>query len=526
MADYSLTAQGRSLDNIVGAGYATFYIPRTTHNAVVGFSHAETPPYGANHIRFGVYALAGFLAWFQDGQQYSIDHPLGTYSGEDEICIEFDGEDVRVYVGDDLRGTFPYEVGPAEELYLAASFAKPDDLIHTPRLVSEGVLPEPEPAVLNGELAPLTGFLTAGGSADAAHLAGELAPLEFFGDAREPLPQPAYLDGQLAPLSFGGYAPPGAAPASLNGELAPITGFLTTFSGAYLYGELAPITGLLTAGGPPVSEVSFSLILQLGLSVEVESISTVDMALGLALGLQVDVSEAETVDVAFGLALGLDFEAVAAETVAFDLGLQLGLDFEVSAASVVSFDLGLQLGMSWEVSSVSTVDLQLGMRLGLQFSVSAGGDDGTEVWVLNVKSGGSTRYTNYPFNSFARIGDQFYGAGQGGLYLLDGPDDAGAEIEAVIDLGRLDFGGSQKKTVAQCYVGMSGEAPLLLSVDAEGAHFVYPTRSYSEHLQQQRVTLGKGLKTNYVGLQLMNQAGADFEVDGVELHVADLTRRI
>ena len=104
MADYSLTAQGRSLDNVVGAGAATFYIPRTTHEAAVGFSRAETPPYGANHILFGVYALSGSLAWFMDGQQYSIDHPLGGYTGDDEIRIEFNGITVRVYVAGGLRG--------------------------------------------------------------------------------------------------------------------------------------------------------------------------------------------------------------------------------------------------------------------------------------------------------------------------------------------------------------------------------------------------------------------------------------
>lgn len=521
MADYSLTSQGRSLDAVVGAGTATFYIPRTTHEAAVGFSRAETPPYGANHIKFGVYALSGFLAWLEDGQQYSIDHPLGTYTGEDQISIQFDGTDVMVSVGGDLRGTFPYAVGAGEELYLAAAFAKPDDLIHTPVLVSEGAPPTPEPAVLNAVMAPLEAVMTSGGG---AVLSAVMAPLGFYGDAREAPPQPAYLNAVMSPLGFGGFAP-SVGPAALNAVMAPLTASLATENGAHLNAVMAPLSGLLVAGVPS-STVSVSFILQLGLSVEVESISTVDVALGLQLGLQVDVAEAEAVDVSFGLALGLDFEAVAAETVAFDLGLSLGFDLEGTAASVADFALGLQLGLDWEVSSVSTVDVQLGLRLGLRFSATAAGDDGTEVWVLNLKSGGSTRYTNYPFNSFARIGNQFYGAGQGGLYLLDGPDDAGAEIASVIDLGRLDFGGSQKKTVAQCYVGMSGEAPLLLSVDAEGATFVYPTRSYSEHLQQQRVTLGKGIKSNYVGLELRNKDGADFEVDGVEFVVADLTRRI
>ncbi|WP_225784454.1 hypothetical protein [Xenophilus sp. Marseille-Q4582] len=561
MADYSLTAQGRSLDNVVGAGAATFFIPRTTHQVVVGFSRADTPPYGANHILFGVHALSGALAWFMDGQQYSVDHPLGSYSGEDEIRIEFNGITVRIYVSGFLRGEFDYLVEPTEELYLAAAFARPDDLIHTPTLydrtsvarvakldatlpavgafISEAaggaavnavmaplaasIAQRAPGAYVDAVMAPLTASLFATGP-NSGSLNAVMQPLGFFGDARSGPPRPVVLDATLAPLGFGGYSVTGGL-GSVQGSMAPMAGFIAERVGGYLFAEMAPMSGHLSAQ-PGLPTVSVALILQLGLSVEVESISTVDVAFGLQLGLQVDVAEATTVDVEFGLELGLDFEAVAAETVAVGFGLSFGLDVEVSTASVVDLALGLQLSLDWEGSSVSTVDVQLGMRLGLRFNVSAAGDDGTEVWVLNVKSGGSTRYTNYPFNSFARIGDQFYGAGQGGLYLLDGPDDAGAEIASVIDLGRLDFGGSQKKTVAQCYISMTAEAPLLLSVDAEGATYVYPTRSYSEHLRQGRVTPGKGLKSNYVNLQLMNQDGADFEVDGVEIIVADLTRRI
>ena len=50
--------------------------------------------------------------------------------------------------------------------------------------------------------------------------------------------------------------------------------------------------------------------------------------------------------------------------------------------------------------------------------------------------------------------------------------------------------------------------------------------SFSPEMQQQRITTGKGLKTNYITAQFFNEDGADFEIDSVRFFVADLTRRI
>lgn len=151
---------------------------------------------------------------------------------------------------------------------------------------------------------------------------------------------------------------------------------------------------------------------------------------------------------------------------------------------------------------------------------------GSDTWVWNADSKGSTSYSGYGFNSFARIGDRYYGASEEGLFELDGDTDAGAPIRAVISPGKLGFGTSAKKTVVDCYVGMSGEGYLTLKVIAEGQEYLYRTRSFSEEMQQQKIDLGLGLRTNYVTLELFNENGEDFEVDTLEFLVADLSRRI
>ena len=54
-------------------------------------------------------------------------------------------------------------------------------------------------------------------------------------------------------------------------------------------------------------------------------------------------------------------------------------------------------------------------------------------------------YSNFNFNSYARFRHQYYGAGEDGIYLLDGPDDAGEEIHPGVRIGPINFGTDREK---------------------------------------------------------------------------------
>ena len=151
---------------------------------------------------------------------------------------------------------------------------------------------------------------------------------------------------------------------------------------------------------------------------------------------------------------------------------------------------------------------------------------GSDTWVYSPGANGSTQYRNFGFNSFGRIGDRYYGASDDGLFELEGDTDVGEPIRASFGIGKLDFGTATKKTVSEAYIGMSAAGNLFIKVVADGAEYVYQTRNFSDQMQQQRVTFGKGLRTNYVEFEFYNEEGADFEIDTVEFRVADLTRRI
>lgn len=65
-----------------------------------------------------------------------------------------------------------------------------------------------------------------------------------------------------------------------------------------------------------------------------------------------------------------------------------------------------------------------------------------------------------------------------------------------------------------------------MRVTAEGKSYTYQARASSDQMQTQRVDFGRGLRANYFTLELMNEGGADFDLDIIELAATELIRRI
>jgi hypothetical protein len=190
-------------------------------------------------------------------------------------------------------------------------------------------------------------------------------------------------------------------------------------------------------------------------------------------------------------------------------------DARIDASAALASVLSLSTVQDALMASVASSAAMLGVPAGAM-----------QTLVVNLEGFGNTSYSAFDFNSFARLGNRYLGAGEAGVVELDGNSDNGVPIAAHIHLGEKDFGNVQRKTVAECYVGMAGEDSLILRVTAEGRAFSYRTRGYSDSLRQQRVDIGKGLKANYFELELFNHEGSDFEVDTLQLQVADLQRKI
>lgn len=148
-------------------------------------------------------------------------------------------------------------------------------------------------------------------------------------------------------------------------------------------------------------------------------------------------------------------------------------------------------------------------------------NDYMDGWAYNLNNQAPSFYENFKFNSFAKIGNQYYGLASDGLHILGANDDNGSEINAVITTGISDFGEYRIKKVPTVYAGARTEKPLELTcrVDNE-PDYTYEFTSSSEGIAPTRVKLGKGLEGRYWQFEFKNRDGADFEISDLDIPMA------
>ena len=154
-------------------------------------------------------------------------------------------------------------------------------------------------------------------------------------------------------------------------------------------------------------------------------------------------------------------------------------------------------------------------------------------YVINLNNGAVSVYNNFNFNSFAKIGDKYYGASDDGIFELAGADDAGTAIAASVALGTEDFemekvmSAEAMKRVDTAYLGVSTDGTVVLNVTANGATNSYTlTATTQTSVHTGRLMLGKGVASRYWDFELTNVDGADFTLESMTFYPVALTRRV
>lgn len=182
----------------------------------------------------------------------------------------------------------------------------------------------------------------------------------------------------------------------------------------------------------------------------------------------------------------------------------------------------------------SEAELRAALREAVGFSARLHLDNDEYIaWVLNTESAGLSRYTNYPFNSFARVGERYYGLTSGGLFRLDGGDDVGEPINARIRTGMFDFGDRVLKGVPEAYVGYASDGTLLLRTifahpktgEKTAADYRLVPRGAAT-TRENRFEGGRGVFSVDWSFELENVDGADFELESIEFRPVALSRRV
>lgn len=492
--DYHLgwNSGARSIKAFFEDGYGQFSVRRNAVGVICGLNKADAVDahYLGTNIDFAFFCTHGIVRIQENGVTIMS---AGTYDDTTVFRIERSGTSILYKVGGATVYTHTGAITANEPLWLEAALYSGGDEVFNPSVVQTtslslgsyavtgqivGVLPPLLDAIFGGgvsatmdtELPPLiTSPMEAGIVAPSYALLGAaLPPLDAFSDG---------LTGQMGQIAMTLPALDMLAADHPYGEM-----FLTL---PPLDGDLWAVEGNTNASMGDAAVASDTMLGQSSLVVEFNSSGIVANVWTSTLTTQAAMNSSATVAAVFNLNA-------------------------ITSAIMNSSVIG-----GWMYSSSGTPD-----------DGNPAISDGTETWAVNLQTSGSTQYENYGFNSFAEFNGRYYGAKADGLYLLEGDTDAGDLIRARIAFGKLDFGTTEKVTVEQCYVGMSGNGNLFLKVIANGVPYIYSTRSFSDTLQQQRVTTGKGLRTSYVELELYNEDGADFELDTVKFIVADLSRKI
>ena len=151
-----------------------------------------------------------------------------------------------------------------------------------------------------------------------------------------------------------------------------------------------------------------------------------------------------------------------------------------------------------------------------------------EAWVMNLRNGGVTRWTNFPFVQFTRVGDLTYAVGHdGNLYLLGGDLDGALPITWEFETGLEDLGSPGLKHIPYLYMDgiIDGEIEIVL-LDDRGREFAYEydTKQRGAVHQSHRRKLGNGVRTRNVAFRLRSLTGAYIELDSLEPE-ATITQR-
>jgi hypothetical protein len=135
--------------------------------------------------------------------------------------------------------------------------------------------------------------------------------------------------------------------------------------------------------------------------------------------------------------------------------------------------------------------------------------------VMNVATQAISEYTNYAFNSFVLWDGHYYGLAAGGIYLLEGTDDAGTGIDTLIESGEFDttagtdaYPNAVRKWREAWITGDEG-GEIVLTGDSMGE------RIYTA--DNERVKFAKGIKNRYYTIGYRNVDGANISLRNIRV---------
>lgn len=138
---------------------------------------------------------------------------------------------------------------------------------------------------------------------------------------------------------------------------------------------------------------------------------------------------------------------------------------------------------------------------------------------FNTLTGAVSEYDGFGFQSITPT----HTGSATGLFLLGGDTDAGQPIVATVTTGKQLWGSSLKKVAQLVYFSLKGSGVSTMTVTGESASYSYPFPV--RPAGQSRSVPGKGIRENYIAFGYSNTDGAYFQLDRIEVLVAESKNR-
>lgn len=233
------------------------------------------------------------------------------------------------------------------------------------------------------------------------------------------------------------------------------------------------------------------------------------------------------------LADGLDMGAAVTNAAQAGAELVEALLLADDAGPAVLFGALVRDGFELGTGATTALQAVEALREGVSFALHLTLDDGHYIaYSINTESKAVTQYANYPFNSFAKLGDRYYGMTPDGIRALEGPDDAGSPIAARFRMAMSNLGTGQMKRMVAAYLGYTSTGELRLktiTVQPDGvkrADHYRLLEQVASSPREARIKIGQGLRSVYWGFEVESIDGAAFMIDVLDLQPIVVEQRI
>jgi len=149
-----------------------------------------------------------------------------------------------------------------------------------------------------------------------------------------------------------------------------------------------------------------------------------------------------------------------------------------------------------------------------------------EGWVVNANTFASSRILGMNANSFCQYQNEYFACANGGIYSMNGADDAGSPIEAFISTGNVKPFGQSMSRVFDAYLLMKNDGPMKIRIIVQDTPDTYEIHDFNASFINHRVKLSKGLKSVAWRFEISNMEGSDFDLDTFKIYPIELTRHI